>query len=410
VNEWQHDHQWDFFIVHANAEPDNHVASRLYALLSGRRDVFLDVNCLTLGENWDEALPRAQRSSKITVVLVSPNTKESYYQHEEIASAIELARTDAARHTVVPLYLDMDEQTRRSSVPYGLHRKVGLHVNSSDDLIDVVRQLLALLPPRPEQPAGGLIPGTVPASQTTHLTPVEVSTPETPHPLTTGEKVVMLVVGVVVGVPLVFLIGFLADLTFGAVREGFAEDKAAVIDVSGTDDGHLSADFRIIVLSREYYWKLGHSDLVIDKRGQEVPILEKLTSSGIAVTIAQMTDVIAVGLASCIGAAYEEVARASDRTDQLVAWLREVPTRADTGLYSLNLGQFDEACGPGSGEREQRTVLLVGIVSKQAGVDLPGSFRDALYKARKRVFRRVDLTRYTNWPEGLFRQSFVNEK
>ena len=41
------------------------------------------------------ALAAAQRRSRVTIVLVSPNTDEAYYQREEIAAAIDWASRSA---------------------------------------------------------------------------------------------------------------------------------------------------------------------------------------------------------------------------------------------------------------------------------------------------------------------------
>ena len=61
--------QWDFFIAHAGA--DASIAAALYDLLSASSKVFLDSRSLELGDDWDGEIPKAQRQSFITVVLVS---------------------------------------------------------------------------------------------------------------------------------------------------------------------------------------------------------------------------------------------------------------------------------------------------------------------------------------------------
>ena len=129
---------YDFFLAHAG--PDTVWAERLYDLLRAEARVFLDSKSLLLGDDWDRALPEAQRSSRVTVVLVSANTGTAFYQREEIAAAIDMARADTTRHRVVPVYLD----TSRESIPYGLRLKRGLDVSETFPLEQAAERLLDL--------------------------------------------------------------------------------------------------------------------------------------------------------------------------------------------------------------------------------------------------------------------------
>ena len=97
-------YEWDFFIAHAGA--DKRPAEKLYDYLKPKSRVFLDCRSLVLGDDWDTELRRAQKTSLVTVVLISEKTEAAYYQREEIAAAIALARANAAQHRVVPVFLD----------------------------------------------------------------------------------------------------------------------------------------------------------------------------------------------------------------------------------------------------------------------------------------------------------------
>lgn len=130
---------WDFFIAHAGN--DKASAESLFDLMTGASRVFLDSRCLELGDDWDAKLATAQGSSLVTVVLVSSTTERAYYEREEIAAAIALAREAEQRHRVVPLYLDGDSKF----VPYGLRLKHGLRISDTFTLSDAARELLALL-------------------------------------------------------------------------------------------------------------------------------------------------------------------------------------------------------------------------------------------------------------------------
>jgi hypothetical protein len=133
---------WDFFLAHAGA--DLAAAEQLYALLRPRAQVFLDECCLLPGDDWDQELAVAQRGSRVTVVLVSERTELAYYEREEIAAAIDLARHNKQAHRVVPVYLD-DSPAVQQNIPYGLRLKHGLFVTDDDGLNVVAEQLIGLL-------------------------------------------------------------------------------------------------------------------------------------------------------------------------------------------------------------------------------------------------------------------------
>jgi tetratricopeptide (TPR) repeat protein len=125
-----------FFIAYA--APDAAIAERLYDLLVGESSVFLDRRNLRLGDDWDRELAAAQQRAEITLVLVSDHTEDSFYQREEIATAIDMARH--GEHRVIPIWLGA---ARRHSVPYGLRIKQGLDLREPGDMREVARKLLA---------------------------------------------------------------------------------------------------------------------------------------------------------------------------------------------------------------------------------------------------------------------------
>jgi hypothetical protein len=148
----------DLFIAHAGADAGS--ARRLHALLAPRARVFLDVVDLQLGDDWDRALSEAQRGSLITVVLVSDRTDAAFYQREEIAAAIDLARDPATGHRVVPVYLD--GPSGRAKAPYGLRLKHGVELGGETTLETAAERLHALVrrirggaAPAPEPEAAG---------------------------------------------------------------------------------------------------------------------------------------------------------------------------------------------------------------------------------------------------------------
>jgi hypothetical protein len=135
------DFKWDFFLAHAGA--DLEAARKLKRQLEPPAEVFLDDEDISLGQNWDRVLSEALRSSLIHVILVSPSTADAYYESEEIAVAIQLAREDPHTRRVVPVYLN--SQGVPKSVPYGLKTRHGLSVADEEDLASAKERLLRTL-------------------------------------------------------------------------------------------------------------------------------------------------------------------------------------------------------------------------------------------------------------------------
>jgi TIR domain len=128
---------YDLFIAHAG--PDTPIAEELYDELTKLRvSCFLDSRSLRLGDDWDLSLRSGQEASRATVVLVSPNCDQAFYQREEIAAAIAMARADPDSHRVIPLYISEPEVL---SVPYGLRIKHGMYLTREATLETAAKRL-----------------------------------------------------------------------------------------------------------------------------------------------------------------------------------------------------------------------------------------------------------------------------
>jgi hypothetical protein len=132
--------EFDFFIAHAGADLDS--AEELYQLLGARSTVFLDSRTLLPGDDWDVELTHAQRRSRVSVVLVSSKSGAAYYQREEVAAAIAMAREDSTTHRVVPVYVD---DILNREVPYGLRIKHALSLSRDGGWPGVAQRLFDLL-------------------------------------------------------------------------------------------------------------------------------------------------------------------------------------------------------------------------------------------------------------------------
>jgi hypothetical protein len=135
-------YKWDFFIAHAGK--DTPIAESLYNLLAAYSLVFLDSKILLPGDSWAPTLSDAQRNSRITVVLVSARTEKAFYQQEEIAAAISMARDEKTKHRVVPVFLDKNT-TQNKNIPYGLRSLHSIYVTDKNDLTETAKHLLGLL-------------------------------------------------------------------------------------------------------------------------------------------------------------------------------------------------------------------------------------------------------------------------
>ena len=134
--------EWDFFLAHAG--PDLEVAQGFKEKLDPPARAFLDAVNINLGDDWDQRLSEAQRASLISVVILSPNTTKAYYQREEIAAAIQMAREDPDTHRVVPVYVGA-KQLAPAEIPYGLRLKHGLNVTGPNDFPSACERLLETL-------------------------------------------------------------------------------------------------------------------------------------------------------------------------------------------------------------------------------------------------------------------------
>jgi len=130
---------YDFFIAHTSA--DKTAAEIFFEFLAEEARVFLDTKCLRPGDNWQQVIQYAQRNSRVTLVLVSDRTEQAFYEGEEIAEAIALARDKPDTHRVIPIYLS-GNATR--ATPYGLRQIQSLRATSHVGIENAARQLLEL--------------------------------------------------------------------------------------------------------------------------------------------------------------------------------------------------------------------------------------------------------------------------
>jgi diguanylate cyclase (GGDEF)-like protein len=128
---------YHIFIAHSAADRD--IAQQLYYSLSPSYEVFLDSVSLEPGDRWDKELAKAQAESLLTVVLISKDTEDSYYQRDEIATAIHLSRQKDGCHRVIPVYLSRGDVP--DNIPYGLRVLQGIFIDDWADISKVGKKL-----------------------------------------------------------------------------------------------------------------------------------------------------------------------------------------------------------------------------------------------------------------------------
>jgi uncharacterized protein len=135
--------RWDFFLAHAGIDTPS--ALELYEVLSPHAKVFLDERSMIPGDPWTRVLPAVLKQSRVIVVLVSPNTRNAWYEDSEIRIAIDLLRDFPDRYRVIALLLDNVSSIRRSDLPYGLEQTVPLSLAKCGGWQQVVQRLLDAL-------------------------------------------------------------------------------------------------------------------------------------------------------------------------------------------------------------------------------------------------------------------------
>jgi phage tail sheath protein FI len=135
--------RWDFFLAHAGVDTPS--AVELYEALSPHARVFLDERSMLPGDPWTHVLPAVLKQSRIIVVLVSPNTRNAWYQDSEIRIGLDLLRDFPDRYRVIALLLDETSSISRSELPYGLEQTVPLSLAKCGGMQQVVQRLLDTL-------------------------------------------------------------------------------------------------------------------------------------------------------------------------------------------------------------------------------------------------------------------------
>ena len=134
---------YDVFLAYPSPSRP-HARAIFDALSEAGYRVFMDVASLRPGDQWNVEIPRAQRHSRCTLVLLSKSTDAAFYQGAEVVEAIRLMRNSV--HRVIPVYLE-GQEALGESVPYGLPPLQGIDLGSGRGPSELVTELARVLPP-----------------------------------------------------------------------------------------------------------------------------------------------------------------------------------------------------------------------------------------------------------------------
>lgn len=158
---------------------------------------------------------------------------------------------------------------------------------------------------------------------------------------------------------------------------------SVIFPIQGKDAAGRGATFDVAVLPKDLAW-VSKSATNLSLSGETIPddqLISRLFTQELRDGLAQSRQVMAIGLASQEGQVDEETARAGSRAQTAAKWLAEA-VAAETGIWTLNLGQFKKTGCRAQTETSdtswQRPVILVGVKSLDEGTDLAQAFADAI--------------------------------
>ncbi|AFY36119.1 serine/threonine-protein kinase [Calothrix sp. PCC 7507] len=168
--------------------------------------------------------------------------------------------------------------------------------------------------------------------------------------------------------------------------------------IEGKDSKGKIAEFNIAVLSVEYKWLPGSNFQI--KYNDKVISLDllklNLEQEGIQKIMEEPSEIISVGTASCEGKIAFEQRRALERSRQVKKLAKKLfnNTSSVKNYRLLNLGRFQRSdCQSNQDSTAyQRSIMIIGVRKKSAGVILDEALRDRLEKKPFADFKLEDYS------------------
>ncbi len=166
----------------------------------------------------------------------------------------------------------------------------------------------------------------------------------------------------------------------------------------GKDSKGKIAEFNIAVLSVEYKWLTGSSFQI--KYNDKIISLEllklNLEQEGIQKIMEEPSEIISVGTASCEGKIAFEQRRALERSRQVKKLAKKLfnNTSSVKSYRLLNLGRFQRSdCQSNQDSTSyQRSIMIIGVRKKSAGVILDEALRNRLEEKPFADFKLEDYS------------------
>jgi len=152
---------------------------------------------------------------------------------------------------------------------------------------------------------------------------------------------------------------------------------------TGKDRHNREVEFKISILHQELQWQFGSIEELVF---YNTPRPLQPFINAIGGRMRQMEAVICVGTASMEGIERREETRAKRRAARLAEAVRTQLTQAEVDVYLLNLGQFKgnsrRASGTGKETKDQRRVIIIGVVTGANTANLQEALYDAITHAQ----------------------------
>ena len=166
----------------------------------------------------------------------------------------------------------------------------------------------------------------------------------------------------------------------------------------GRDSQGKVAEFNIAVLSLEYKWLLGSNFQI--KYNDEIISLDllkfNLEQEGIQNIMEDPSEIIAVGTVSCKANIAVQERMALERSKQIQSLVKNLFINAPSvkGYRILNLGQFQRSDCQANQDltKYQRSIIIIGVKKKSAGLILDEALRDRLQKKPFADFKLEDYS------------------
>ncbi|MEH2120539.1 serine/threonine-protein kinase [Nostoc sp.] len=166
----------------------------------------------------------------------------------------------------------------------------------------------------------------------------------------------------------------------------------------GRDSQGKVAEFNIAVLSLKYKWLLGSNFQI--KYNDEIISLDllklNLEQEGIQNIMEDPSEIIAVGTVSCKADIAVQERMALERSKQIQFLVKNlfINTPSVKGYRILNLGQFQRSDCQGNQDltKYQRSLIIIGVKKKSAGLILDEALRDRLQKKPFADFKLEDYS------------------